>query len=185
MNRQDFLQGLEAALVDEVSPAQVQSNLRYYREYISEQISLGRPEEEVMAELGDPRLIARSIVNAAVAGEESQGFYREESGASARYNYRESASEGGAQYQYQQEEQYAYRTPEEESYVFREETRDTEPRMPWVLTGWKATLAIALGIVAVIAVISAAFHLAFRILLSPVFWGLLVVWMIWRSFRDR
>lgn len=186
MERQEFLQGLEEALTGEISVRQLQSNLQYYRDYISEEISRGRPEQEVMEELGDPRLIARTIVDAAVAEEESQGYYRTESDPSSRYNYREAAEEqerrteygsGTAEYR---ESAAEYRDDSGNRYAYREETGSGRRFM---LSGWKATLAIAAVIVLLVGVISAVFHLAFRILFSPVFWVLLIGFMIWRAWK--
>ena len=37
--------------------------MRYYEDYIQSQVHNGRSEEEVLAELGDPRLIARTLLD--------------------------------------------------------------------------------------------------------------------------
>ena len=42
----------------------VNENVSYYEEYIATQVRTGRTEEEVIEELGDPRLLARSIAEA-------------------------------------------------------------------------------------------------------------------------
>ncbi len=47
-----------------ISPASVEDNLSYYEDYINTQIRLGCSEQEVLNTLGDPRLIARSIIEA-------------------------------------------------------------------------------------------------------------------------
>lgn len=44
-------------------------NVSYYEEYIATQVRAGRTEEEVLAELGDPRLLARSIAEAQMRAE--------------------------------------------------------------------------------------------------------------------
>lgn len=64
MNREEFLEGLRKALSGQIPPSAVQENLRYYDDYIRTEVRKGRTEKEVMEELGDPRLIARSIVDA-------------------------------------------------------------------------------------------------------------------------
>lgn len=61
MNKNEFLEGLREALSRNVPPAVVQEQLQYYGDYIRTEVQNGRSEEEVMAELGDPRLIARTI----------------------------------------------------------------------------------------------------------------------------
>jgi len=63
MNKEDFLQGLQNTLSGEVPPAVVRENLNYYNDYIQTEIKKGRSEAEVMEELGDPRLIARTIMD--------------------------------------------------------------------------------------------------------------------------
>lgn len=64
MNKQEFVDRLRVSLSGRISPALVEENARYYEDYINTRIRLGEPEENVLRELGDPRLIARSIVAA-------------------------------------------------------------------------------------------------------------------------
>ena len=63
MNKEDFLRGLQNALSGEVPPMVVRDNLRYYDDYIRTEIQKGRGEDQVMEELGDPRPIARTIID--------------------------------------------------------------------------------------------------------------------------
>ncbi|MCD8084108.1 MAG: DUF1700 domain-containing protein, partial [Clostridiales bacterium] len=63
MNRGEFLQGLQNALSGNVPPAVVRENLSYYSGYIRDEMQKGRSEADVMEELGDPRLIARTIMD--------------------------------------------------------------------------------------------------------------------------
>lgn len=63
MNKEEFLQGLQNTLSGEVPPAVVRENLNYYNDYIQAETNKGRSEAEVMEELGDPRLIARTIID--------------------------------------------------------------------------------------------------------------------------
>lgn len=64
MNKGEFLQGLRDALSGEVPPSVVHENLRYYDSYIRTEEQKGRTESEVLDELGSPRLIARTIIEA-------------------------------------------------------------------------------------------------------------------------
>lgn len=76
MSKGEFLQGLQDALSGMVPPAVVQENLRYYEDYIRTEVKNGRRESEVMEELGDPRLIARTIIDTTPgSGEESYEAY--------------------------------------------------------------------------------------------------------------
>ena len=60
MRKEEFLQTLRRALTGDVPPGVVEENIRYYDGYISEEVRKGRSEEEVIKEIGDPRLIART-----------------------------------------------------------------------------------------------------------------------------
>lgn len=62
MNRTEFLKALRQKLSESMSPREVDEQVRYYDNYIREAIKNGQREEEVMASLGDPVLIARTIL---------------------------------------------------------------------------------------------------------------------------
>lgn len=64
MKKQEFLVELQKALSSRVSVSSMQENVRYYDDYISMQMRKGRTEEEIIEEIGDPRLIAKSIITA-------------------------------------------------------------------------------------------------------------------------
>ena len=68
MNKREFLSQLQDALMYELPPSYVESNLNYYSGYINEEMRKGRSQEEVLEELGDPKLIARSIIDAIKSG---------------------------------------------------------------------------------------------------------------------
>ncbi|MCI9337147.1 MAG: DUF1700 domain-containing protein [Lachnospiraceae bacterium] len=61
MTKREFLESLRLALAGKVTSAQLAENLEYYEDYINTETRKGRDEEEVLSELGDPRLIARTI----------------------------------------------------------------------------------------------------------------------------
>ncbi len=62
MNRQTFIDTLRRALYGRVSDYDLADHIRYYEDYIQQEMMKGRSEEDVMNELGDPRLIARTIL---------------------------------------------------------------------------------------------------------------------------
>lgn len=62
MTKQEFLDRLRMSLHGKILPGQVVENLQYYEDYINTEIRKGTAEEEVLAKLGDPRLLARTIV---------------------------------------------------------------------------------------------------------------------------
>ena len=68
MNKKEFLQALRGELINSVSGQIIEEQLRFYSEYIDTEMDRGRGEEEVVAELSAPNLLARSIIEAADAG---------------------------------------------------------------------------------------------------------------------
>lgn len=68
MNKNEFLQVLKGELTNSVSGEVIEEQLRFYSDYINTEIAKGRGEEEVVAELSAPNLLARSIIEAADAG---------------------------------------------------------------------------------------------------------------------
>lgn len=62
MGKQEFLDKLRLALNGRVDSEKVADTLKYYEDYISAEVRMGRSEEDVMGALGDPRLIARTII---------------------------------------------------------------------------------------------------------------------------
>lgn len=68
MIRDEFLRRLRAELLNSVSDSVIREQISYYYSYIQDGISAGKTEEAVVSELGDVRLIARSIMDAAEAG---------------------------------------------------------------------------------------------------------------------
>lgn len=75
MTKQIFLEELRKALSGRVSSSVVNENISYYEEYISTQVRAGRNEAQIIEELGDPRILARSLADA----EKRAGAFVEES----------------------------------------------------------------------------------------------------------
>lgn len=61
MNREEFLRQFREALEGKVPEQVINENAAYYRNYINDQVSSGKSESEVLHELGDPRLLAKTI----------------------------------------------------------------------------------------------------------------------------
>ena len=61
MNKNEFLKKLKIALENDLSQSQLKEKLDYYDNYISNEIKNGRREEDVINELGEPNLIAKTI----------------------------------------------------------------------------------------------------------------------------
>ena len=64
MTKMEFLEGLRKALGNDLDRATVQENVNYYDGYISDEVSKGKTEEEGTAELGDPWVIAQTVIDA-------------------------------------------------------------------------------------------------------------------------
>ncbi len=64
MSKYEFVEGLQRALTGKVTAEKLQEVSLYYSDYIDGQINSGKSEEQVLAELGDPRLLAKTIVEA-------------------------------------------------------------------------------------------------------------------------
>lgn len=63
MNKQEFLQELERALAGRVSSRAITENLSYYSNYIEDEVRRGKSESAVLSALGDPRLLAKTIIS--------------------------------------------------------------------------------------------------------------------------
>lgn len=159
MIREEFLRGLKDALAGQIPPAAVQQNLQYYDDYIRTEISKGRTEQDVMEELGEPRLIARTIIDTTPgAGEDVYDEYRSEntydSGSSG--SYREEG-QGGFAGSYQSQGNIHY----------------------YDLSKWYWKV---LGIVIVIAVVTLVIAVVSGVLtlIIPVLPVLIAVWLVMR-----
>ena len=90
MSKQEFLETLGKALRRELPVQTVEQNLQYYEQYFVQRMQDGMTELEILKELGDPRLIAKTILNVeqqkseqgntadTVYTEESDGTFKEE-----------------------------------------------------------------------------------------------------------
>lgn len=77
MSREEFLRGLEEALANEVPQAVIRDNVDYYASYISQEMAKGRTMAEIVGEIGEPRIVARTIIDSCEesgAAEENSGY---------------------------------------------------------------------------------------------------------------
>ena len=63
MTRYEFTERLRSALMGEVPDAVIEEHIRFYERYISDEMAAGKSEDEVLAGLGDARLIAKTILD--------------------------------------------------------------------------------------------------------------------------
>ena len=75
-DKQSFLEGLRRALTGKISSERVEEHIRYYEEYITAEMRMGRSEMDVLDSLGAPELIAMSICDADKAATEHKERYK-------------------------------------------------------------------------------------------------------------
>ena len=77
MDKREFIEKLQRALAGGLNSDKVAENIRYYQDYIESEIQKGNTEEAVLSQLGDPRLLAKSIIEANKRAGASYGSNRE------------------------------------------------------------------------------------------------------------
>ena len=153
MDKKEFLEKLAMALAGQVSGRVIEENIAYYDQYISDEVRRGKPVSQVLEELGDPRLIARSIIEANGGGNEMAGVYED--------------SDSGEETRYEQEEQEPY---------FQEESHRSFHTFHF--NGFWFTLIALLIFFALIWLVGTIIGGIFM-LLGPVLLPILVIWMIY------
>lgn len=73
MNKEEFLQKMRVTLTGEVSDFVISDNISYYSNYIDTEIASGKSEDDVLDMLGDPRLLAKTIIELHGADSDSNG----------------------------------------------------------------------------------------------------------------
>lgn len=63
MKQEEFLTSFQEALTGNVPDRMIQDNMIYYRSYINKQLQNGKTEEDVLRSLGNPRLLAKTIID--------------------------------------------------------------------------------------------------------------------------
>ena len=74
MSKNEFLTILRGQLTGKIPTSEVESQVGYYEAYINGQIGLGKSEESAVEELGDPRLIAKTVVDSTNRAAEEAGY---------------------------------------------------------------------------------------------------------------
>ncbi len=77
MSKAEFLKKLSEALREYMDDSDAYEHISYYSSYIDKELKKGYSEEEVTAKLGNPRLIAKSIIDRHdyKAGKTEYAFY--------------------------------------------------------------------------------------------------------------
>lgn len=70
MNRMEFVQALRRSLSGKMSYQEVNEHIEYYENYFDTELAHGKSEREILEKLGDPRLIAKTILQTSGDGTE-------------------------------------------------------------------------------------------------------------------
>ena len=95
MSRREFLEILRGQLSGQMAQGRAAAHVRYYEDYIQSQVRSGRSESDVLAELGDPRLIAKTLIDTDDSAEvyDESGYSEESYGAD---DYADNGTDDGA-----------------------------------------------------------------------------------------
>ena len=81
MSKEEFLTQLSQALRGELGNETAYGHVSYYSDYIDKEVKKGKSEAEVIEQLGNPRLIARSIIDSERKGRSSSQYETYEDGS--------------------------------------------------------------------------------------------------------
>ena len=87
MSKQEFLDGLRRSLASGLETHEINEHINYYSDYIDSQIRRGTPEEEVMAALGEPRLIAKTLLGMEGVETVTEEYVEDENRTDTNYRY--------------------------------------------------------------------------------------------------
>ncbi|MDO4294645.1 MAG: DUF1700 domain-containing protein [bacterium] len=163
MDKQEFMTLLAETLRGEVPPNVIQENLQYYRQYLSEEEAKGRDSQEILRELGDPRLLAKTIIDACPESAENQGMEGYEGAVYEERRSTRESTEGGQ----------AYEEPKASSHWHYIDLS----KWYWKLAGLLLVLAVIWLVLTVVGGIS--------LLLVRFAWPLLILWMIYVFIKSR
>lgn len=161
MSKDEFLRGLETALSGEVPASVIRENINYYNSYISQEMEKGRTMEEIVGEIGEPRIVARTIIDSCEAAGETTG---------SGYGSYEDAGYGGS---------YSQGTYEDEKSPYTSVHYFDLSKWYWKLLA----IVVAFLVVSVVfSIVGGIFALLIHFA-GPIFMILLIIWFI-RNLRS-
>ncbi|MBP5292205.1 MAG: DUF1700 domain-containing protein [Lachnospiraceae bacterium] len=174
MDKTEFLRELERSLSGEMPTETVLENLQYYEGYFRSETAKGRSEKEVLDELGDPRLIARSIKDVVTAEEKEAGIWTPDMAFSGRGGYDEVVFDG-----YDEDGTEEYSEASNNGGMGRDNRPPRQPHFDeklWV--GWdlRFILITAAVVLTILVIAGFFFKAAIGLLTSKWFWITLFVW---------
>jgi Predicted membrane protein len=78
MTRDEFLRQLKEALENDLQGQIVQDNVNYYNQYISEEVRKGIAEQDVIDSLGDPWILAKTVIDSVSGTKYTEHIYEAE-----------------------------------------------------------------------------------------------------------
>lgn len=169
MTRYEFTERLRTALMGEVPATVIEENIQFYDRYISDEIARGKSEEEVLASLGDARLIAKTILETWQSDDTDLGYHDSQSGDRTTQIYEETYEENGSRSSQQNGGSFFGMNGK----VYR-------------LDKWYLKLIPIVIILLVLGFIFMMFFgmmkLSLIVLTSPIFWGFILVVSVLRMF---
>lgn len=87
MTKQEFLDGLRRSLAGGLEAQEINEHIRYYSDYIDSEIRMGISEEEIMSSLGEPRLIAKTLLGMEGVETVTEEYVEDENSADLNYRY--------------------------------------------------------------------------------------------------
>jgi len=184
MTRHEFIGGLREALAEEMPgegiPRRViDENVRFYNRYIDDELAKGRSENDIFAELGDPRLIAKTISETWQSDDTSLEDDEDRSGGYGR-SYG-SGSRGGV---FRDDGEYAGGGADGQGGPFIHINGRNVNMNKWYIKAIPIVV-VALIVLFIFWVLFGLLHLTFAILTSPVFWVIVVLVMVSSIFFKR
>ena len=163
MNKDEFLRRLEDALSGEVPASVIRENLNYYADYLSQELGKGRTMDEIIEEIGEPNIVARTIINSAeAAGETGDGHGSFEDASPRDDDRRSTYSQGSYQ-------------------------NGSAPNIHYFDLNkyWKLALVVILFLVisVVFSIMGGVFYLLIRFS-GPILMCLIIYWIV-KNFRGR
>lgn len=156
MTKQEFIEEIGRSLKGKIDDVEYMKQLEYYSSYIDDEVRKGKTEEEVLEALGDPRLIAKTIVQTYVMSDDpTRSYYKAEANG-----FREETYEDNSDSQSNTETKF-------------EEYTDKAKRI----------LYIALGVLVLLLVLSLVFKVV--AFLAPIAFVILAVIIIVNLLKNR
>lgn len=169
MTKTEFLDILRNSLSSELPGDKVNENINYYDGYIEQSVAKGKSYDEVFNELGDPRLIAKTITD---TYKMPKGYQHQQ--ASQGRNY-----ENNPYHNTDYNDTYSRRDHKE--HKNKGFNINIESSMPWYLK-LLGILLVILAIVVIVALGGVAIHLFFSIIV-PILFVYFIVKLIFNIFN--